>query len=157
MSKASISTLLLHGVNGDIIDATAWFFVETGMPVSLMDIESSFIDEGPGLRILTGSDGKLRVELKWADKPTYRSDAVLPVGRWTQLRLRFKLDSGMDGTVQLWLDDELVIEATGQTLALPDTIIDRFEIGITANNADGPVVVFVDDVSIRTTRGDHEA
>lgn len=152
VSKASISTLLLHAVEGDTVDVSAWFLIESGMPVGLMDVESSFVENSPGMRILADSLGRLRVELKWADKPTYRSDAVMPSDRWTQLRLRFRLDAGSEGTVELWVDDDLVVDAVGQTLPLTDTILDRFEIGITANNDLGPVVMFIDDIEIVTIR-----
>ncbi len=152
VSKASLSSILVHAVEGDTVDLSAWYFIEQGMPVGLMDLESSFIDQGPGMRVLADQTGRLRVELKWGDKPTYRSEAVLPVGRWTQLRLRILLSAAQSGTIELWVDNEPVIDATGQTLPLGDTILDRFEIGTTANNDLGPVTMFVDDVRIETRR-----
>jgi hypothetical protein len=72
-SKASLETGLAYFVRGDDFWYSAWYFIVGGQPLGLVDLESTYIDEGPGPRVLLSETGAPRVELKWADKPTYRA------------------------------------------------------------------------------------
>lgn len=146
-SKASLESELVYFVKGDEVRLSAWFYIARGRPVGLLDVESSYVLEYPGMRILLDEALSPRVELKWADKPTYRAsgDVRLPVGRWVELRLHMILSDRNDGRVELWVDGTSVIRARGQTLPLADTVYDRIEIGITANTGE-TAEVFVDDV-----------
>jgi hypothetical protein len=118
------------------------------MPFGIADFEASYIESGPGLRIVL-DDGVPRVELKWASKPSFHAiqSVKMPVGRWAKVQLSAKLSDQQDGAVSLWIDGRLVISGKGQTLPLPDTVYDRMEIGITANNGP-PTTVYVDDVKL---------
>ena len=73
-SKASISTELIHFVRGDDVWFAGWYYVPTGsaMPFTLMDLETTWFKEHPGIRIMAFGDKHLGVELKWvrqADVP----------------------------------------------------------------------------------------
>ena len=149
VSKASLECELAYFAKGDHIWFSGWFYIAQGTPVGILDLESSYVDEYPGLRILLDEHLQPRVELKWADKPTYASvsGTALPAGKWVRVRLHAVLSDRMDGRVELWLDDRQVVNTSGQTLPLPDTVYDRVEIGITANTGSA-AEVFVDDVKV---------
>ncbi|NRA39266.1 MAG: hypothetical protein HRU15_14060 [Planctomycetes bacterium] len=147
ITKSSLDSNLLYNEKGDRFSCSAYFYIAEGNPVTLMDIESSYINEGPGLRIILKNDLQPAIELKWAHKPTWRcaTDIQLPRKKWFQLKLIATLDDQQDGHVELQLDGKTIINEKGQTLPLADAVYDRLEIGITANN-NGNCVVFVDDV-----------
>ncbi|KAJ3049648.1 hypothetical protein HK102_012449, partial [Quaeritorhiza haematococci] len=101
-AKASLSTSLLHFVRGDDVWFSGWYFVPEGssLPFTLMDLESTWIKEHPGMRIMLDPPGHLMLELKWADKPKYRQakgrEVRFPVGEWAEVRLH--LGSPIDRT-----------------------------------------------------------
>ncbi|NOX40406.1 MAG: hypothetical protein GXP05_07800 [Alphaproteobacteria bacterium] len=150
LTKASLDSELLYFTQGDDFWFSGWFFIQSGTPTSLLDLESSFILNGPGMRVMVSPDRVPRLELKWADKPSYRQNISrpvrLPLQKWFNLRIHFYLSSAQDGRAQLWVDGELVISGAGQTLPLADTVLDRLELGITANPPGSQSVLFVDDV-----------
>ena len=125
-------------------------YIESGTPMGLVDFECSFILNYPGIRVLLDEMGVPRVELKWGNKPTYRtltSDSV-PSGDWFRLTVNIKLSAGNDGIVRLWIDDALVIDEIGQTLPVSVAVYNNVEIGITANPLGSDAVIYVDDLYI---------
>ena len=152
-AKASLSTELLYFVKGDDVWFSGWYFIpEGGMPFTLMDLESTWIKEHPGMRIMI-EDGAAMFELKWATKPKYRQPEAnrvrIPVGRWVHLKARLHLSESADGQVQLWQDERKLIDEQGQTLPLAGAIYDSLEIGISAHSfGPNPATVYVDDVAI---------
>jgi hypothetical protein len=149
VSKASLECELAYFVKGDNFWFSGWFNVAQGRPVGILDLETSFMSEYPGLRILLDEQLHPRVELKWADKPTYASTAgtALPAGKWVHVRLHAFLSDGPDGQVEMWIDDRQVVNTHGQTMPLADAVYDRVEIGITANTGSA-AEVFVDDIKV---------
>ena len=147
-AKASLETTLNHFVYGDTINFSAWYLIDRGMPEGIADFEASYILNGPGLRVLLDPTGHPRVELKFADKPTYRSASTqaVPVGQWFNIVLKAYLSDQADGRVELWLDGTKLIEGTGPTLPLKTAVLDRLEIGITANTAGQTTNLYVDDI-----------
>ena len=79
-----------------------------GLPLTLVDLESTWINEHPGMRIMLDPPGFLMAELKWADKPTYRQpqgrEIRFPVGRWVHVELHLRLSEKADGLVELRQD-----------------------------------------------------
>ena len=153
VSKASLETVLLHFRKGDDFWFAGWFYIANGTPVGILDLESSYLPEYPGLRILLSDTLQPRVELKWADKPTYHvapASAVLARNRWHYIRLHAYLSDGADGRVEMWLNGTQILNVTGQTLPLPDSVYDRLEIGVTANQS-GTAELFVDDMRFDRT------
>lgn len=157
-AKASLSTSLLHFVRGDDVWFSGWYLVPEGssLPFTLVDLESNWIKEHPGMRVMLDPPGHLMLELKWAGKPKYRQakgqELRFPTGRWVEIRLRLRLSEKSDGFVELWQDGDKLIEARGQTLPLAGTIYDDLEVGISAHSF-GPdqATLFVDDLRIDTT------
>jgi hypothetical protein len=154
-NKASVSTELIHFVRGDDVWFTGWYYVpeEGGMPFTLMDLETTWFKEHPGIRIMAFGHGFLGVELKWGDKPKYRQprgkEVAFPRARWVQVRFHVTLTESEDGIVELWQDGTKIVNARGQTLPLAHTIYNSLEIGISAYSGDSlPATLYVDDVSI---------
>lgn len=152
LTKASLGTELVRFEKGDNFWFSGWFFIEQGTPTSLIDIEAGYIKNGPGMRLMVSPDLVPRLELKWADKPTYRLNqnikAQLPIGKWFNLRLHFFLSEKSNGTAKLWLNNRLIISASGQTLPLVNTVLDRLEVGITASPPGMDSIVYVDDIIV---------
>lgn len=149
-AKASIESELVHFVRGDVVTIGAWFRVVEGMPYGLVDLESAFLEQAPGPRVLI-ENGALEVELKWGDKPRFKQAAPavpLPLGPWVRVEVEYRLEPDGNGHVRLWQDGALLIDAAGQTLPLPNTILNSLELGITANNA-GKTVLDLDGVTVR--------
>jgi hypothetical protein len=154
-AKSSLTTSLLHFARGDDVWFSGWFLIPAAgsEPFTLADLESTWIKEHPGMRILLDRAGHLAVELKWAGKPTYRQpsgrEATFPVGRWANVRMHLRLSEGADGVVELWQDGGLLVEARGQTLPLANAVYDDLEVGISAHSfGPGAATLFVDDVAI---------
>ena len=149
VSKASVESELMHFTKGDDLWFSGWFYIGQGTPTGIVDFETSFVEDDPGLRVLLDTSYHPRVELKWGDKPVYLAipGTTVPVRKWFHLRLHAFLSEGTDGRVEMWLDGKQVIGATGQTLPMSDILYDRIEIGITANET-GTSEVFVDDMQV---------
>ncbi|MBI5684333.1 MAG: heparin lyase I family protein [Verrucomicrobia bacterium] len=154
-AKASLDTELLHFVKGDEVWFSGWYFVpeRSGMPFTVMDLETTWFKESPGIRIML-ADGKYAMfELKWGAKPKYRQpkgrEVVFPAAKWVHLKAHLKLSEKSDGVIELWQDGAKIVDARGQTLPLAHTIYNSLEIGITAHNdRSQPATLYVDDVAI---------
>ncbi|MCX7824817.1 MAG: polysaccharide lyase [Verrucomicrobiae bacterium] len=154
-AKASLDTELLHFVKGDDVWFSGWYYVPegSGMPFTVMDLETSWIREYPGIRIMLADGKHAMFELKWGGKPKYRQskgkEVVFPVAKWVHLKARLRLSEKQDGIAELWQDGVKIVDARGQTLPLAHTIYNSLEIGITAHNdRDKPATLYVDDVAI---------
>ena len=154
ITKTTLDNELLFLERGDRVTMTGWFYIAEGSPIGLMDIESSYINQGPGMRVLLSENLEPRIELKWADKPTYRplrgSDARLPRGQWLKLSMYLYLSEKTDGQVRLSINDKVVIDQQGQTLPVADAVYNRLQLGITANPKNTTTVLYVDDVSLQS-------
>jgi hypothetical protein len=154
-SKASISTELIHFVQGDDVWFAGWYYVPaaSGMPLTLMDLETTWFKEHPGIRIRMFGEKHLGVELKWGVKPTYRQEKggekAFPQGRWVHVKFHLTLSELADGVVELWQDGMKIVDARGQTLPLAHSIYNSLEVGISAHSiGQRPSTLYVDDVSI---------
>lgn len=152
VTKSSLDTGLVYFRKGDHFWYSGWYYLEEGRPLGVMDLESSFIEDGPGMRVLFSEDGRPRMELKWADKPTYRAanPAYLRTGAWTNIKVHLYLSEREDGVIQLWVGETLAVNARGQTLPVKDAVYDRLQVGITANPPGSRSVVYLDDIEVST-------
>ena len=149
VAKASLEQRLLHGAAGDEMRVTARVRFHDPLPYSIIDLESTFLVGHPGIRLILDR-GALAVELKWGSKPVWRQPQPVPVplDRWVEVEWRVVLDSGPDGTVELWQDGSRVLSARGQTLPLDDTIYDSLEVGVTAHSRQRSVRVDFDELRL---------
>lgn len=144
--KSSMSTETLHFRKGDHFWFSGWFYFEKGMPTTIMDLESTWLDKHSGIRILFSQNGNPTVELKAFEKPKWRNrDVEVARNQWVQVKVHFLLDE-KDGEIELWLDDQLVIDDTGQTLPLADTVLNSLEVGISATSEE--TTLFMDDLKV---------
>ena len=145
-AKASMQSELIHFRKGDDFWYSAWYLVKGAAPLTIMDLESTWIEQHAGIRIMVGGDG-LMFELKWGTKPKWRPKVRVPfpIGRWVHVVAHIRL-SETDGLVAIWQDGTLVTEGTGQTLPLADTIYNSLEVGISATSVASEV--FVDDIEV---------
>lgn len=150
LTKASMTSALMHFKKGDDFWYSAWYFLEKGHPWSIVDLESTYLDQGGGMRLMFTDDLHPYFELKWPSRPMYRPVAgnttVLPSGVWTRIQVHFFLSEGDDGVAQLWIDGNKVIDAKGQTLPVAKIVFDSLEIGMTSNPPRTETILFVDDV-----------
>jgi hypothetical protein len=135
-AKASIDRELMHFIRGDTAHVSLWARVVEGLPYGLIDLESTFFPEADGIRLLIEA-GQLEVELKSLERPRFRmtTPVPFPTGAWVHVELEVTFQPDSTGHVRVWQDGALVIDAAGQTLPLPNTIINSLELGITANSA----------------------
>ncbi|MFO0714431.1 MAG: hypothetical protein U0353_31610 [Sandaracinus sp.] len=149
-SKASVESELVHFVRGDVATIDLWLRVVDGLPLGLVDLETTFVTEHPGPRLLVTEDGHLEGELKWGDRPRFPSlpgASAIPIGRWFHLVVELALEPDDTGHLRVTLDDEVVIDADGQTLPLPNTILNSLELGLTSALVE--TTLDVDDVHVR--------
>ena len=154
-AKASLSTELMHFVKGDDVWMSLWCYVpkESGIPLTVLDLETTWIHQHPGMRIVI-EDGKyVSFQLKSIAHPYYRQpkgkETLFPTGQWVHLKSHLKLSEKDDGRIELWQDGKKIIDTNGQTLVFADTIYNSFEIGVSAyNGTDKPTTLYVDDVEI---------
>ena len=131
VAKASLDTELLHYKKGDTVWFSAWYYIEKGMPTSIMDIESSWMTGYPGMRIFVDESGLPSLELKAFSTPHFKQrgeTVLLPIGKWFHIKTHFYLSEKEDGLAELWLDGQKIISEIGQTLPLADTVYNNLEV-----------------------------
>jgi hypothetical protein len=69
----------------------------------------------------------------------------VPIDEWVFIKAHFVLGE-KDGQVELWVNNELVVEGRGKTLPLNDTVLNSFELGISTTQE--KTVLYVDDVRV---------
>lgn len=145
-AKASIATENVFFEAGDDFWFKGMFYIEEGMPQTILDLESTWLLESSGIRVAFSENGAPYVELKAFEKPVWRNrDFRMPTNRWVEVKVHFGLDT-KDGTIEMWIDDEKVIDGKGQTIPLANVPLDSVEIGITATNQ--ATVLYIDGVII---------
>ena len=158
-AKSSLSTELMHFVKGDDVWMSLWCYVPigSGMPFTVLDLETTWINQHPGMRIVIEDGKHACFQLKGFEHPYYRQpkgkEVVFPKGQWVHLTAHLQLSAMDDGVIELWQDQQKIIDTHGQTLVLEQMIYNSLEIGISAyNEKDKPGTLYVDDVSISDHR-----
>ena len=154
-AKSSLSTELMHFVKGDDVWMSLWCYVPagSGMPFTVLDLETTWIHQHPGMRIVIEDGKHACFQLKGFEHPYYRQpqgkEVPFATGRWVHLKAHLKLTEQDDGVIELWQDGQKIIDTRGQTLVLPQMIYNSFEVGISAYNEKQKIAtLYVDDVSI---------
>jgi hypothetical protein len=150
-AKARLGTELLNFVSGDNVWYEAWYYLDEGRPIAIMELESTWIQQYPGIRIRMDENDNLMVEFKDYEKPNYKQEAgkeiAFPRKQWVKVKLHLKLDFE-NGLIELWQDDKKIISTNAQTLSLPGEIYNTVGFGVTANYAGQDTTLYVDDVKI---------
>lgn len=147
-AKSSIVSSLLFFEKGDDFWFEGNFYLEGDYPTTIADFESSYFEGSLGPRIFFDND-VLFVENKFGPKLKFEqaegSKISFPKNQWVTLKIHLKYDE-VNGEIELWQDDQLIIDATGPNMPVDFWIQDRLEIGITATAAE--TTLYVDDVRI---------
>ena len=146
-SKSMIENKLLCFGKGDHIWFSAWYYLEKGMPATLVDFETGRFRGGPGMRLIIRRNAYATMELKFYDKPQYNQYKVpLPRQKWFNLKVHLMLSNRDDGIIELWQDGLKILSTRGRTLPTHDTIYNMLQVGITATPREATLLV--DDVII---------
>ena len=156
-----------HSVGTNEAYYGAWLYVPDDFPVktywAVLELRSLGTAADPGalqegidirLRKLPGGQFMLYVfqhEGEYLQAPLVDPPALVPVGRWFQVEVFFRLASDPSGALQVWLDGRLVYDlpsrATGRGL--------RPWLGVSSVSADDGTTslnLFADDVTISYSR-----
>ncbi len=153
-SKAALDTELLHFVNGDDFWYSGWYYVKEGMPFTIFELQSTWVEKYPGMRIMIQeNDGSLGYEFKWTNKVRYIQPAgksiPFPRNKWVNVKVHFTLSNRDDGVIQLWQDGKLVVDTRGKNLPFKDAIYNFVNVGIDNMRSGTPATtLFVDDVKV---------
>jgi len=154
-AKASLGTGFVYFEQNEHFWFQAWFRIDgSTRPFTLADLEGREVKESPGIRLMLFDGQELGVELKALEKPQYRqtseSKVVFPTDQWVQVTWHVFLHPD-EGHVQVWQDEQLVVDRHGPTLPFRGMMYDSLEVGISAHSfGDEPATLFVDDVRIGT-------
>jgi hypothetical protein len=146
-AKSSISSSTQFFRKGDNCWFQARYFIESGLPFTLVDIENTFFLEGPGPRV-TLRGGVLEIENKFGSKIRYEANnpPPVPMQQWFTVKVHFRFSELGDGLIELWQDGQLLLSTTGINLPTSNSVQDDLEVGISASSEGA--VMYVDDVRI---------
>ncbi len=160
-SKCSIAKQNMAFWEGETLRMSGWYFIDGNGSLEwlfIMDMEEQTpVGAGPGMRLAL-VDNKLRIEHKFNEK-----DVLQPVGQeidfprnqWVEVIWEVKLSRKKKGTIRLWQDGQLIIDAKNEKTLPKDFLYfqqgtkgmySSCEIGITANSKDNDLTIWVDDV-----------
>ncbi|MDD9954305.1 MAG: hypothetical protein OXR66_08295 [Candidatus Woesearchaeota archaeon] len=155
VSKASVKRELFYFPEGSEIYFEGWFYIEgediyDGGGTTILDIESNWALGSPGIRLIFKDGDALAYEVKGMQK-TYRQESPVefPSKEWVHVKGRILVSSD-NGEMQLWQNDQLVLDTEGQTLPYPGTFLNTVEVGTTAISkyAKNDQTIYVDDFTI---------
>ena len=141
-AKCRLGSGLMFYKEGDKVFMRQNYMLQSGLPFSVFEIESSWLDQWPGVRIFINDDLTLGVELKWLEKKHF-TQKIKKISslKWIDIRLYLKLSSSSDGIIQLWQDGTKIIDVKSQTMPFPEIAYDTIGIGIPANRPNETTVI----------------
>jgi hypothetical protein len=146
-AKCSIESTTGFFRKGDDCWFEARYFIESGMPFTLVDFENGHFLQSPGPRV-TIRNGSLGIENKFGTKLNYTplNPPQVPLQTWFRVKVHFHYSEKEDGLIELWQDGQLLLSENGINLPTSNSVQDNLEIGISATS-DG-AVMYMDDVRI---------
>jgi hypothetical protein len=147
-SKSSIENTLFFVDKLDEFWFEADYYIDKGMPLTIVDLENKWFGESPGIRIIFMNNQHLAVELKYGDKPTYRQPAaqevIFPIKQWVHVKVYFLMNDQEGGKIKVWQDGILIIDAQGRTLPTSNSVQTSLEVGISATAQES--VIYMDNI-----------
>lgn len=145
-AKSSIASSLCFFREGDDFWFEARYYLEQGRPTTLADFESSYFLNNPGPRVIFRGD-RLAIENKFGAKITYNqlSNTAIsfPLKEWVKVKVHLKY-STTDGIIQVWQNDQLIIDEVGATMPYDFWIQNGVEFGISATQEE--CTLYMDDI-----------
>ncbi len=132
-AKSSITSQLNYYLKDSEVWFEADYYIESGMPFSIVDFENGYFDQSPGPRVVVRSN-KLAIENKFGAKLNYTQTAGIPIpsGQWFTVKVHFKYSNDSSGVIELWQDGTQLISTTGINLPTSNSVQNRLEVGVTA-------------------------
>lgn len=168
LSKCSLFNQAIEFEEGETVEIIGWYFLEgdswTSGWVFLMDLEERVpVGAQPGTRLaLTNELGNPLVNEFKFNQPSIRQTTGLetpfPLNEWVKIRWVVYLSQEKEGWVEVWQNQDLVLEANGiqtlpkdQVYAIQGTrgVYNSVEVGLTANPDASEKVLYLDDFLIR--------
>lgn len=149
-AKCSLSSVLTYFEKGDDVWFEADYRIESGMPFSLVDFESSYFEGAPGPRVVI-NNAKLELDNKFGAKLRYdsTSETTVPLNQWFKIKVHLKYSNTSDGVLELWQDGEQLISATGINMQTSNGIQNILEVGISATQ--GGAILLMDNIRVSAT------
>lgn len=161
-SKASINKQFMAFWENETVTIDFWTYISGTNNLDwlfIFDLEEKVpIGAGPGMRLAI-VDNQLLVEHKFPNPNIEQSgDGInFPRNEWVHIRMETKLSRKKKGSVKVWQNGSLILEANNwQTL--PKDILfvqqgtkgmyNQIEFGATANADDDVNTVYIDDVNV---------
>lgn len=134
-SKASISSTINYYLKNSELWFEADYYIESGIPYSLIDFENSYFFQNPGPRVVVRNN-RLELENKFGSKSNYENNSglTIPQNEWFTLKVHLKFSNEDDGIIELWQDETQIISTTGINLPTSNSIQNILEVGVTASN-----------------------
>ncbi len=150
-SKSSIESTLLFVDKLDELWFEADYYIDEGMPLTIIDLENKWFGESPGIRLIFKNNLHLAVELKYGDKPTYKQatgqEVIFPTKQWVHVEAYFLMDDKDGGKIKIWQNGTLIIDAQGKTLPTSNSVQTSLEVGITATGEAS--VLYMDNITAK--------
>jgi hypothetical protein len=163
-SKASFTKQHMAFYEGEVVSAEAWYYIEGTVDadwIFIMDLEEqAVIGAGPGMRLAV-VDSAIVLEHKYLEPNIYQAEGeelIVPRNAWFHIRFETLLSQKKKGYVKVWQNDTLILEEYNH-VSLPSDILyfqqgtkgmyTSIEFGATASAAPVPMVIYVDDISIK--------
>ena len=134
-SKSSISSTLNFYQKTSDVWFEADYYIESGIPFSIVDFENSYFLQDPGPRVVIRNN-KLEFENKFGSKLNIEnnSDQTIPEKEWFTLKVHLKYSNNSDGIIEVWQDGISIISESGINLPTSNSIQNILEVGITATS-----------------------
>ena len=130
---------LISTINYYTLDTNVWYeadyYIESGMPFSIVDFENTYFEQTPGPRIVIRNN-KLELENKFGEKLNYSNTSAIevPTGEWFTIKVHLKYSNENNGIIEVWQNGNIVISTTGINLPTSNSIQNKLEVGATASS-----------------------
>lgn len=160
-AKTFMNIPFLDFKEGDHFWYSAWYYVDgDAYPHGIVDLEATQSNYH-GMRLLISESGYLHAELKtsWPHKTKYsqsRGEKIhFPKNQWVHVKFHCLLKADNSGVVQVWQDNQLIIDKAGRTIPKRRAVMDALEIGISAHSyGDAPAVLIMDNIVVSDQEGE---
>lgn len=165
-SKCDIANNNMLFKEGETFRFSAQYYLEGKEDLSdifLFDLEEgTAIGAGPGMRLaIDNKEGYLKIERKKMLESDIRqasgNEITFPRDQWVLVVIEIELSQKKEGTIRVYQDNVLVIEANNiRTLPIDKLniiqgskgIYNSVQVGITANSPENNATLYVDDIDI---------
>ena len=149
-AKSSMSSSLNCYKKGSEVWFEADFYIENGIPFSLVDFENSYFNSHPGPRVVI-RDSKIEFENKFGSKLKINNNSGITISQnqWFTLKVHLKYSDETDGIIELWQDGIPIIAVNEVNLPTSNSIQNILEVGVSATSTAS--ILFFDNMRISET------